>query len=217
MTSLGRTIRFLILLIAGLSLLGLVFALGLSAWVHATYSSRIYTRAAEVPLPKVAIVFGAGVRGDRPTPILADRVAASVELYEAGKVRKLIMTGDNRFVDYNEPGVMVAYAQELGVAAEDLIPDYAGRRTYDSCYRARDIFGVRQAVLVTQAFHLDRALFICDSLGMDVVGYAADRRSYPGYERWWWLRELIALTVAWWDVNIAKPVPVLGERISIPD
>ncbi len=217
MTSLGRTIRFLILLIAGLSLLGLVFALGLSTWAHAVYSSRIYTRAAEVPFHKVAIVFGAGVRGDRPTPILADRVAASVELYEAGKVRKLIMTGDNRFVGYNEPGVMIAYAQELGVAAEDLIPDYAGRRTYDSCYRAREIFGVRQAVLVTQGFHLDRALFICDSLGMDVVGYAADRRSYPSYERWWWLRELIALTVAWWDVNIAKPVPVLGERIPIPD
>ena len=144
-------------------------------------------------------------------------MAASVELYEAGKVRKLIMTGDNRFVEYNEPGVMIAYAQELGVAAEDLIPDYAGRRTYDSCYRAREIFGVRQAVLVTQAFHLERTLFICDSLGMDVVGYAADRRSYPGYEQWWWLRELIALAVAWWDVNIAKPVPVLGERIPIPD
>jgi SanA protein len=165
----------------------------------------------------VAIVFGAGIRGDRPTPVLADRVAASVELYKAGKVRKIIMTGDNRFVDYNEPGAMIAYAQELGVPSEDLIPDYAGRRTYDSCYRAREVFGVSQAVLVTQAFHMDRTLFIGDSLGMDVVGYAADRGSYPGYEQWWWLRELAALAVAWWDVNIARPVPVLGERIPIPD
>lgn len=217
MTSLRRAVRLLILLIAGLSLLGAAFALGLNFWVHAVYSSRIYTRAAEVPPRKVAIVFGAGIRGDRPTPVLADRVAASVELYEAGKVRKIIMTGDNRFVDYNEPGAMIAYAQELGVPLEDLIPDYAGRRTYDSCYRAREIFGVSRAVLVTQAFHMDRTLFTGDSLGMDVVGYAADRRSYPGYEQWWWLRELAALAVAWWDINIAKPVPVLGERIPIPD
>lgn len=217
MTSLRRTARLLLFSIAGLSLLGLVLVLGLRAWVNANYSSRIYTRAAEVPSHKVAIVFGASVRGDRPTPVLADRVAASVELYQAGRVQKIIMTGDNRFVGYNEPGAMISYAQELGVPAEDLIADYAGRRTYDSCYRAREIFGVHRAVLVTQAFHLDRALFICDNLGMDAVGYVADRRSYPGYEQWWWVREVAALAVAWWDVNVSRPVPVLGEPIPIPD
>jgi len=192
-------------------------AFGLRAWVNTIYASRIHTRPADVPLHQVAIVFGAGVRGDRPTPVLADRVEAAVELYQAGRVQKLMMTGDNRFVDYNEPAAMIAYARELGVPEQDLVADYAGRRTYDSCYRARDIFGLKQAVLVTQGFHLNRALFICDRLGLEVVGYAADRRAYPG-SRWVWrLREVPALALAWWDTTIRKPVPVLGEPIRILD
>ncbi len=207
----------LIVPLIGLLLLVLIVAFGLRAWVNTIYASRIYTRPADVPPRQVAIVFGAGVRGDRPTPVLADRVEAAVELYQAGRVQKLIMTGDNRFVNYNEPAAMIAYARELGVPEQDLVADYAGRRTYDSCYRARDIFGVKQAVLVTQGFHLNRALFICDRLGLEVVGYAADRRAYPG-SRWVWrLREVPALALAWWDTTIRKPVPVLGEPIRILD
>ena len=138
----------------------------------------------------MAIVFGAGITADgRPMPALADRVWTAVELYNAGKVEKLLMTGDNRFVDYNEPQAMKEYALARGVSDEDIVLDYAGRRTYDSCYRARHIFGVREAVLITQHFHLDRALYICDKLGIDAVGVAADRRPYAAIRYWWW-REL---------------------------
>ena len=216
-TSLGCLTLILIVSLASLLLLALIVAFGLRAWVNTIYASRIHTRPADVPLHQVAIVFGAGVRGDRPTPVLADRVEAAVELYQAGRVQKLIMTGDNRFVDYNEPAVMIAYARGLGVPGEDLVADYAGRRTYDSCYRARDVFGLNQAVLVTQGFHLNRALFICDRLGLEVVGYAADRRAYPGSQWVWRLREVPALALAWWDTTIRKPVPVLGEPIRIVD
>jgi len=216
-TSLGCLTLILIVSLASLLLLVLIFAFGLRAWVNTVYASRIHTRPADVPPHQVAIVFGAGVRGDRPTPVLADRVEAAVELYQAGRVQKLVMTGDNRFVDYNEPAAMIAYARELGVPEQDLVADYAGRRTYDSCYRARDIFGLKQAVLVTQGFHLNRALFICDRLGLEVVGYAADRRAYPGSQWVWRLREVPALALAWWDTTIRKPVPVLGEPIRILD
>jgi SanA protein len=212
-----RALRLLLLLAAAVGSAGLIFVLGLRAWVHASYGSRVYSRPAEVPACQVGIVFGASVRGDRPSRVLADRVAAAADLYRAGKVRKLLMTGDNRFVDYNEPAAMIAYARELGVPDQDLIADYAGRRTYDSCYRAREIFGVKEAVLVTQSFHLDRALFISDALGIEAVGYSADRRSYPIQEQWWSLREMAALVVAWWDVNVSRPAPVLGEPIPIPD
>ena len=214
---LRRLALLLMVFVAGLSVLVLVVAFGLRAWVNTVYASRVYTRLADVPVHQVAIVFGAAVRGDRPTPVLADRVEAAVELYYAGRVQKLIMTGDNRFVDYNEPAAMIAYAVELGVPEDDLVADYAGRRTYDSCYRAREIFGVNRAVLVTQGFHLKRALFICDRLGLEAVGYAADRRTYPGAQWVWRLREVPALALAWWDTTIRKPVPVLGESIRITD
>jgi SanA protein len=138
----------------------------------------------------------------------------AIELYEAGKVNKLLLTGDNRVADYNEPAVMAEYAQARGVPREDLVLDYAGRRTYDSCYRARVIFGVERAVLVTQAFHLPRAVFTCEHLGLDVAGLVADRHRYVR-SSWYRLRELPALARAWLDLNLIRPVPVLGDPIPV--
>jgi len=110
-----------------------------------------------VPADRVAIVFGAGLQRDgTPSAVLRDRVATAASLYFEGKVQKLLMSGDNRFLDYNEPGSMKAYAISLGVPGEDIVLDYAGRRTYDTCYRAREIFGLDEAILVTQTYHLPR-------------------------------------------------------------
>jgi len=167
-----------------------------------------------VPSQPVAIVFGAGVYGDIPTPMLYDRVASAVDLYRAGTVRKLVMSGDNRFVTYNEPRVMRDVALSLGVPERDIVLDYAGRSTYDTCYRARDIFGIRSAILVTQRFHLDRALATCHFLGIDAVGFTADRRPYRST---WWneAREIPATLKAGVELFVTKPSPVLGERIDI--
>ncbi len=94
--------------------------------------------------------------------------------------------------------------------------DYAGRSTYDSCFRARDIFGVTHAILVTQAFHLDRALYLCNSLGLDSIGVLADRQDYTtSAQTWWSIRETAALAEAWFDLNVTHPLPVLGEKIPI--
>ena len=206
-----------------LGALGLCTLLGLSAlmapivlrwYVDRRYRGRIYSLEA-VPARRVALVFGAGITRDgRPQAALADRVWTAAELYKAGKVRKLLMSGDNRFIDYNEPEAMRRYALELDVPDGDIVLDYAGRRTYDTCYRADYIFGVQEAVLVTQWFHLDRALYTCDKLGLDAVGVAADRRDYYLARYWWW-REVAAVSKAWLDLNVLHPTPVLGEKLPI--
>lgn len=167
----------------------------------------------DVPADRVAIVFGAGLRRDgTPTAVLRDRVDTAAQLYFAGKVEKLLMSGDNRVVDYNEPESMRQYARDLGVPDEAIVLDYAGRRTYDTCYRARHIFGVQSAILVTQKFHMSRALFTCNALGLPAVGVEASNYYYLKRSRLYWnIREQLATVGAFWDVLIKKPLPVLGE------
>jgi len=166
-----------------------------------------------VQADRVAIVFGAGLRRDgTPSPVLRDRIATAARLYFEGKVEKLLMSGDNRFEDYNEPGAMKAYAVGLGVPPEDIVLDYAGRRTYDTCYRARDIFRLNSAILVTQAFHLPRALYTCNHLGLPAVGVPADQREYRQASRLYWkIRETLATMAALWEIHVTRPVPVLGD------
>jgi SanA protein len=203
-----------------LGAVGAAIVIALNVWIHNAYADRMYASVDDVPLadqPRVAIVLGAGLtRSGEPTPALYDRVATAADLYQRGLVGKLLLTGDNRFENYNEPEAMRRTAVRLGVPDEDLVLDYAGRRTYDSCYRAREIFGVQRAILVTQAFHLDRALYLCDSFGVDSIGVAADRRSYTQRAQTWWsIREAAATVAAWLDVNITRPTPVLGSRLPI--
>lgn len=215
--------NFLKRLIITLLLLGATGAASIIVFnllLHARYASRLYASIDDLPRedkPRVAIVFGAGLtRAGEPTPALYDRVATAVDLYQRGVVDKLLLTGDNRFITYNEPEAMRRTAVRLGVPNADLVLDYAGRRTYDSCYRAREIFGVQRAILVTQAFHLDRALYLCDAFGLDSLGVAADRRHYTQTSQLWWsIREAAATLVAWLDVNVTRPTPVLGPPLPI--
>lgn len=207
-------VRFIVaLLSAGVLAVLALWALG--SLVSYRYRDQTYSQIAETPSQPAAIVFGAGYwRSGHLSDILADRMETAIALYEAGKVHKLLLSGDNRFVDYNEPGRMAEFAVARGVPREDLVLDYAGRRTYDSCYRARTIFGLQEAVLVTQAYHLPRALYTCDRLGLEMVGIEADRREYI-YDRWYRFRELLALGRAWLDLNVLRPLPVLGDPIAV--
>ena len=132
-----------------------------------------------VPADRVAIVFGAGLRRDgTPTAVLRDRVETAARLYVDGKVEKLLMSGDNRVLDYNEPEAMRQHALSLGIPDEAIVLDYAGRRTYDTCFRAKAIFGLKSAILVTQKFHMSRALFTCNALGLNAVGVEAANYYY---------------------------------------
>ncbi len=190
-----------------------VIILALSRLVTGIYARSRTFIVENVPTRRVAIVFGAGLwRNGTATPVLKDRVQTAANLYFAGKVEKLLMSGDNRFVEYNEPAVMRDVALSLGVPETAIVVDFAGRRTYDTCYRARAIFGVTEAILVTQAFHLPRAIYECSRLGVDSVGVNADLRVYSKSSVLYWnARELFATVAALWDLNISHPVPVLGN------
>jgi SanA protein len=174
-------------------------------------ANRMYQEP-DAPVRRVAIIFGAGIRRDgTPTAMLRDRVLTGAELYFSGKVEKLLMSGDNRFADYNEPESMRQFALSIGVPDEAIVLDYAGRRTYDTCYRAKAIFGVDRALLVTQGFHLPRALFLCNILGLDTLGVEAIHCYWNGSPFVWDVREQFATVAAFLDIYVSSPLPVLGN------
>ena len=195
------------------ALLLLIVGFGIPRLITAVASTGKIFTTEDAPSARAAIVFGAGLQRDgTPSPVLKDRIAAAVQLYHLGKVEKLLMSGDNRFIDYNEPAAMKTYAVSLGVPEEAIALDFAGRRTYDTCYRAKHIFGLDEALLVTQKYHLPRAIFTCQEMGMRVSGVAADLRIYNTHSlRFWSLRELPATMVAIWQVWVSHPLPVMGD------
>jgi SanA protein len=206
---LWKFIRGLLMALAALA----IGALVLPRLVTIIYGwSRVYSVEA-APREGAAVVFGAGLtRSGQPTPILRDRVETAAQLYLAGKVQKLLMSGADRSDLRSEPEAMRDYAVTLGVPAEAIVLDYGGSRTYDTCYRARAIFGLDSAILVTQGFHLPRALFLCNALGVKAVGVqAANRRYWPVMLFIWNLREQFAAAGALVDVYLSRPVPVLGS------
>jgi SanA protein len=172
---------------------------------------RIYQQD-EAPAERVAIIFGAGLRYDgSPTAMLRDRVLTGAALYFSGKVEKLLMSGDNRFIEYNEPEAMRQFALSVGVPDEAIVLDYAGRRTYDTCYRAKAIFGLDRALLVTQDFHLPRALFLCNKLGVETYGVEAAHCYWTGAPFVWNVREQLATVAAFLDLYVNSPPLVLGD------
>jgi vancomycin permeability regulator SanA len=176
-------------------------------YTHLAYRSHIYSLEA-APAERDAIVFGAGLwRNGRPTTVLYDRIATAAALYHAGKVEHLLMSGDG--LTNRETLAMRQAALELGVPEGAIFLDEAGLDTYATCYRAKTLFGIERALLVTQSFHLPRALYICDRLGLQATGVSADRRTYRrASQAWWNLRELFATANAWMEVNVVKPTPM---------
>lgn len=169
----------------------------LLAWHHAR---RVHSldRPPSDPRP-IAIVFGAGLRRDGlPTAVLADRVATAVSLYRLGLVDGLLMSGTRREGGYDEPASMTRLALEMGVPAEAIHQDAGGTRTIETCRRAVDVFGVGSALLVSQRYHLPRALALCRAAGISAEAVAADLRQYRA-AAYWQLREYPATLVALWE------------------
>lgn len=181
------------------------------------YSREVYRDQNNLPPTRVALVLGAAVHKDgTPSSILADRVKAAVDLYKTEKVQKILMSGDNRFHDYNEPDAMRRMAMDLGVPKEDIQVDYAGRRTYDSCWRAKHIFSQAKVTIVTQSFHITRALFLCDMLGVESVGYVADQPHYTAWQWGYWrLRDIFSMSVSLFNVFVKDPPVVKGDKIEV--
>jgi len=180
--------------------------------------SHRFLNADSVPAHRVGIVFGAKVRADGSlTPILQDRVDGAVTLYKKGKIKKIVMSGDNSTTKYDEVTAMQTYAVSHGVPKTDITLDYAGFSTYETCYRAHAIFGLSDAVLITQRYHMPRALYTCSHVGVVADGYAvADFSKYPDLRIPYMPREYGATLKAWLDVTILHPKPTyLGKSETI--
>ena len=163
----------------------------------------------------IVIVFGAGIkRNNEPSDILADRIKVAVDLYDNKKVKKILMSGDNSTLDHNESFVMKEYAVSLGVKEDDIILDFAGFNTYSTCVRAKEIFNISDAILVTQDYHLNRALYLCNKVGVDSVGVNSDLRNYILQFKFSF-REVFAFVDSWFNVNFFKRDVILGDPIKI--
>lgn len=171
------------LILLGLLALGVWTLLCVNFHVKHMGGAHIITpeEAAELTGADCILVFGCGVREDgSPSDMLADRLRRGVELYHAGAAGKLLMSGDHGRTEYNEVGAMKEYAVKQGVPSEDVFMDHAGFSTYESLYRAKEIFGAKRVILVTQEYHLYRALYIAERMGLEAWGVNADYRSYMG-------------------------------------
>ncbi len=176
---------------------------------------KTYREVASVPPRYTAIVLGAAAPEGVPSSILEDRLRTALALYQAGKVQRFLLSGDHGKESYDETNVMKAWLQAQGVPDADLFLDHAGFRTLDTMGRAKAVFRVEDAVIVTQAFHLPRALFLADAFGIDAVGMAADLHTYSD-ARYNDTRERIARFVAWVDVAIIGRKPrLLGPELPI--
>ena len=184
--------------------------------VVSSAKDRIITadEAAELENTDCVLVLGAGVRDGNPTPMLRDRLITGISLYKSGVAPKIIMSGDHGREDYDEVNVMKSYAVENGVPDGDVFMDHAGFSTYDSVYRAKAVFEADSIIIVTQKYHLYRALYIADKLGVNAVGVAADLDDYSGQLKRD-LREIAARDKDFFSC-LFKPEPkYLGEKIPV--
>lgn len=200
-----------------LGLLGGLTVLGINGIVKGTTKGKILTaeQAAQLNDVDCILVLGCGVRSDgSPSDMLHDRLRRGVELYELGTAPKLLMTGDHGRENYDEVDVMKSFAVDSGIASEDVFMDHAGFSTYESMYRAKEIFQAKKIIIVTQEYHLYRAIYIAERLGMEAYGVAADYRAYYGQTARD-VREVLA-RVKDFGTSMFKPKPTyLGKAIPI--
>ena len=200
-----------------LGVFGAATVFGIDAWVRGSVKDRILTeeKAAQLENVDCIVVLGCLVHSNgSPSDMLEDRLKRGVALYELGAAPKLLMSGDHGTTEYDEVDAMKHFAVDAGIASEDVFMDHAGFSTYETMYRAKAVFGADKIIIVTQGYHLYRALYIAESLGLEAVGVSADLRSYRGQEIRD-LREMLARTKDF-AYTVIKPLPVcLGDPISL--
>lgn len=197
-----------------LSLIGIIVVLVTNSNVTARTEKMIFTELKDVPKTKVAIIFGAGIKGDKPSRYLKDRLDAGIALYKNNKVDKILLSGDNGRDEHDELTVMKLYCQKNGVDTTKIYIDYAGFDSYSTMYRAKHIFKVDTAILVSQKYHLNRCVYIGDKLGVKSYGYSANRGVYPGY-KYYSFREKLSITKSVFDIIRNRKPKYLGEAVDI--
>lgn len=210
-----KIILFIGAAICGVVLL-IIVILTINLYMKATVKERILTPEEATELKADCIlILGAGVwENDRPSRMLADRLNQGIELYQAGAADRLLMSGDHGRAEYDEVNVMKAYAMERGIPSEHIFMDHAGFSTYESMYRARDVFEAKKVIIVTQRYHMYRALYVARALGLDAYGVTSDPWQYQG-QTYRELREMAARIKDFFYV-ILKPKPTyLGDTIPV--
>lgn len=181
-------IKKLVICFIGISIVGCLFITSVNLYVYISTKNQI---SKHIENADCILVLGAGIRNNQPTPMLQDRLDEAISLYQQKKAPKLIMSGDHSRNDYNEVAVMKNYAIEKGVASTDIFMDHAGFSSYESIYRAKEIFEAKKIVIVTQKYHLYRSLYIANKLGIEAYGVSADLRKYIG-QSYREVREILA-------------------------
>ncbi len=210
-------LKTVLLIVLCLIILGGCTVFGINAHVKSVGGSRILTAEDAEALPDVDCILVLGCKVEKngtPSPMLRDRLSTGVGLYFAGAAPKLLMSGDHGKEDYDEVGAMKEYAINSGVPSSNVFMDHAGFSTYESVYRAKEIFGADKIIIVTQEYHLYRALYIAKALGVEAYGVSSDTRTYAGQ----WMREVREILARNKDVvkSYFQPFPTyLGEEIPI--
>lgn len=194
----------------------LIILLGINFFVIAKTKNKILNeeQAKELEDVDCILILGAGIWGENPSPMLEDRLLQGISLYQNGVANRIVMSGDHGRDNYDEVNVMKRFAIEKGVKSEDIFMDHAGFSTYDSMYRAKDIFEAKKIVIVTQKYHMYRAVYIAEQLGLEAYGVNSDPRAYAG-QTMREFREVLARDKDWFKC-IIKPEPTyLGETIPV--
>jgi vancomycin permeability regulator SanA len=209
-------IKVIVILLC-LALIGAAAVLGINLYVKNSYAERIISseEAADLKGIDCILVLGCQVKDDgSPSDMLKDRLRRSIEVYNLGAAPKILMSGDHGQEDYDEVGTMKKYAVDAGLASEDIFMDHAGFSTYESVYRAKEIFGADRIIIITQKYHLYRALYIAGKLGIEAYGVPSDYYIYAG-QSYREVREILARCKDF-VTTILKPEPkYMGEAIPI--
>ncbi|MFV8224536.1 SanA/YdcF family protein [Christiangramia aquimixticola] len=208
-----RLKKFIVFSVIGIVLI-IFTILGIEAIFLRQTSENIYTDISKLPETETIIILGASVHASgKLSPILKDRVDTAIKLFRNNKAQKFLVTGDHRSEDYNEVSAMVNYLKKKGIPESLIIADHAGLDTYDSMYRAGKLFNIKKATVVTQKFHLPRALYIANNLGLDYNGFTADQRAYKTEYRLK-QREKLANIKALWETLLKKEPTTMELRFS---
>lgn len=212
-----RLFRICVIVLLGLALILAIAFFSINKTVLNAGGEMIVgaEQASDVIDADCILILGAGVRDDgTPSHMLEDRLKVGIELYNSGAAPKILVSGDNSRDDYNEPETMKRYCVENGVPEEDIVLDYAGFSTYESLFRARDVFCAENIIIVTQKYHLYRALYVAEKLGLGAVGVSADLRTYRG-QSYRDLRETAARNKDFLFTLFMPEPTYLGEQIPI--
>lgn len=197
-----------------LSILGLIALVSVNLYVKSSTREDIHYTLQQLPKNDVGIIFGAGINGDQPSKYLKDRLDAGILLYKSNRINKILLSGDNGREGYDELTVMKKYCFKHGVDTTKIFIDYAGFDTYSTLFRAKSIFKVKSATLVSQEYHLNRAIYIGQKLGVNSVGFSANSGTYLGY-KYVTFREYLSIFKSFLDVLRNREPHFLGKPIDI--